>query len=68
LCFSPEKIKQADLREIFRMAYKSVYINCCGNSSLLASCSINFFNCEDSRNTEEDPDNQQMKEISRDIL
>jgi hypothetical protein len=37
-------------------------------AALLPSCSINFFSCEDSRNTEEDPDNQQMKEISRDIL
>jgi hypothetical protein len=51
---------------MFRMASKSVYINCCGNSSPLASCSINFFSCEDSRNTEEDPDDQQMKEISSD--
>jgi len=66
LCFSPEKIKEADLKEMFRMASKSVYINCCGNSSPLASCSINFFSCEDSRNTEEDPDDQQMKEISSD--
>jgi hypothetical protein len=56
LYFSPEKIKHADLREMSRMVTKSVNINCCGNSSPLASCCINFFTCEDFRDTEEDPD------------
>jgi len=33
-----------------------LYINCCGISWPTFSYSINFFNYEDSRNTEEDPD------------
>jgi hypothetical protein len=53
---------------MFRMASRSVHINSCDTSSPLASCSINFFICEDSRSPEEDLDDQQMKEISRYIL
>jgi len=40
-------MKHADLRDMFKKASKSLYINCCGISSPLVSYIINFFSCRD---------------------
>jgi hypothetical protein len=45
-------MKHEDLRDMFKKASKSLYINCCGISLPLVSYLINFFSC---RNYDSEP-------------